>query len=257
MLDSGLPVEVKKSLLPATDYRHDSKSELLSKKVLNHQPERQVHSSRKQSQVSFVGVLVANLASVAAIWWYGWQAHALLLVYWLETGVVIALYVAKIKRAKGTDDPVDIRSWTKFDGEPAQSYIGKPNWTVVDAHVSTYIGLWPFVGVFLFIVPFAEEAVLEPASPAVIALAAASLVSYHLFSYWYVYIGFREYERRGPVSLLVEPAPRFWALLLTLIFGLGAASITRNSAGVIVVLVFFKTCTDLLAHRRERKRSIE
>lgn len=86
---------------------------------------RQVRSSGARSQTAFVGVLIANLASAAMIWWYGWQAHAFLIVYWLETGVVIALYVAKINRAKGTDDPADIQSWTEFDGKPAQSYIGR------------------------------------------------------------------------------------------------------------------------------------
>lgn len=216
-----------------------------------------VRSSRKRSQTAFVWVLLANLASLLAIRWYDWQAHALLIVYWLETGVVLAVYVAKILRAEGTDDPDDIQSWTQVDGEPPEAYIGESNRRVADALLLNYAGIWLFAGAFILIIPFAEEAILVLASPDAVALAAVSLVAYHAFSYWYEYVGFREYERRGPVSLLAEPAPRFWALLLTLIFGLGATQFTRSPTGVIVVLAFFKTCADLLAHRRERKRALE
>lgn len=210
-----------------------------------------------RSQLSFVWVLCANLASVATIWWYGWPAHALLLAYWLETGVVIVLYVAKIHRADGSDDPDAIHSYWTFDGEPASAYIGESNRTIARAHVRTYAGMWPVLGLFVLIVPFAEDAVLDSASPTVVALAAAGPICYHCLSYWDEYLGSRAFDQRGPVSLLVEPAPRFVAFFVTLLFGLGATSLTRHPAGVIVVLVFFKTCADLIAHRRERRRAIE
>lgn len=214
-----------------------------------------MRESTLRSQFSFVWVLVGNLASVATIWWYGWHAHALLLVYWLETGVVLALYVWKIRRANGTDDPDAIRSYTSFDGEPARAYIGDSKQAIVRAHLRTNAGLWTFLGIFLFIVPFGEDAVIEPATPTVVALAAAGPICYQLYSYWHEYVGLRAYERRGPVSLLVEPAPRMWALFASLLFGLGAVTFTRHPAGAIVVLAFFKTCADLVAHRRHRIRS--
>lgn len=216
-----------------------------------------MHSSWKRSQAAFVGVLFANLASVAVIRWSGWQAHALLIVYWLETGVVGAVYAAKILRAEGTDDPENVRSRMEFAGEPAESYVGRSNRQVADALVLTFIGPWLFTGVFILVAPFGEErTVLELASPDAVALAAVSLVGYHALSYRFEYVGFREYERRGPVSLLVEPVPRFWALWLALFFGLGGTQFTRSPTTAIVGVVFFKTCADLLAHRRERKRAL-
>lgn len=209
---------------------------------------------RKRSRLSFVRILVANLASVVVIRGYGWNVHALLIVYWLETGVVTATYAAKINRAEGTDDPETIRSWTKFDGKRAEWYIGKANRTVADALVLNFVGPWLAWGLVAFLLGVTDE--LELANPVPVVLATTTFVISHGFSYWYEYIGQREYERRGPVSLLVEPAPRFWALALTLIFGMGATSIARSSVGLLVVLVFFKTCVDLLSHRRERKRAL-
>ncbi len=216
-----------------------------------------MRSSWKRSQTAFVGVLSGNLASLLLIWWYDWQAHALLLAYWLEAGVIGAIYVAKIRRAEGTDDPESIRSWADIDGERPRSYIGKPNREIVDAFVQQYATVWLFLGVVIAGVPVVEEDIpIEPASPSVVALVAASLVVSHLVSYWCEYLGDREYERRGPVSLLVEPGPRFTALFCAVFVGAAVALLAQNPFGAIVVLVFFKTCADLLQHRRERKRAL-
>ncbi len=214
-------------------------------------------TSWRRSQTAFVGVLLANLGSLVVIWWYDWQAHALLLAYWVEAGVIGAIYVAKIHRAEGTDDPNAIRSWVDIDGERPKSYLGRPNDEIADAFVQQYATFWLFLGLVIGLIPFAEENVaLEPASPSVVALVAASLVVSHLVSYWYEYLGDREYERRGPVSLLVEPGTRFGALFFATLAGMGAASLIAEPLGVIVVLIFFKTCADLIEHRRERKRAL-
>ena len=214
-------------------------------------------SSWKRSQTGFVGVLFANLASLVVIWWYDWQAHALLLAYWLESVIIVVIYVAKIHRAEGTDDPEAIRSWLDIDGERPRAYIGRPNRDIVDAFVEQWAVFVLALGAVITFIPFAEEDIpLEPASPVVVALVAASLVVSHLFSYWYEYLGGREYERRGPVSLLVEPGSRFLALFGATIVGAAVATLTREPTGTIIVLIFFKTCADLLEHRRERKRAL-
>jgi len=216
-----------------------------------------VYSSWKRSQAGFVGVIFANLASLVVIWWYDWQAHALLLAYWLEAGVIGAIYVGKIHRAEGTDDPGAIHSFISIDGEPPEAYIGRPNREIAGALAGNYATFWLILGAFVVLIPFFEQDIpIAPASPFVVALVAASLVVSHLFSYWYEYLGGREYERRGPVSLLVEPGPRFLALFGATFVGTGVATFTREPMGAILVLIFFKTCADLLAHRRERKRAL-
>lgn len=208
----------------------------------------------KRSQVSFLAVIAANLVTLAVVWQQGWRAHALLLVYWLETGVVIAVYAVKIRRAEGADAPAEISSWSKFDGEPAEAYVGEENRLIADALVLEYAGMWLFTGFFFVVV--GVVGMLEPASPVTVALAAASLVAYHVFSYYYEYIGLEQYEQRGPVSLLVEPAPQFWGLVFVMIFGLGLGNAAENPVVTVVVVMFIKTCADLLAHRRERKRAL-
>nr|WP_123535311.1 DUF6498-containing protein [Halosimplex salinum] len=199
-------------------------------------------------------MLAANLVTLAVVWWQGWPAHALLLVYWLETGVVIAVSAVKITRAEGTDDPEQIRTLMTFDGDPAESYVGEDNRAIADALVLEFVMDWLFVGFFFGVVGLTGE--FDAATPVTVALATVSLVSYHVGSYWFKYVARRESERRGPVSLLVEPVPYFWGLVVVQIFGLGAVAITESAAGTVVVLLFIKTSADLLAHRRERKRAL-
>jgi hypothetical protein len=108
--------------------------------------------------------------------------------------------------------------------------------------------------------PFIEDfflSAIEPASPLVVTPVAVSLVASHVFSYWHEYLGNREFERRGPVSLLVEPGTRFLALFGAVFIGGAAVQITRDPFGVVIVLIFFKTCADLIQHGRERRRAIQ
>ena len=212
-----------------------------------------MHSSWKKSEWSFVGILLANLASLAVIWWSDWQAHALLIAYWLEAGVIGGIYVAKIFRADGSDSPESIRAFWNIAGEPPRSYIGKPKGDIVGALLEQWVGIWLLLGLGIVAFPFGGELEIEPASPLVVSLIAVSLVVSHMYSYWSEYLGNREYERRGPVSLLVEPAARFLTLFAALFIGGLAVNLTQESLGVIVVLIFFKTCADLFQHRRERK----
>lgn len=176
-----------------------------------------------------------------------------MVVYWLETGIVVAVYAAKIIRAEGTDDPDTIQARTKFAGKRPEWYVGKDNRTVADALVLEFVGPWLWAG--LFIVGSGWTGVFQMASVKLVALATVGLVVYHVFSYRYEYVGLQEYERRGPVSMLVEPVPRVWVLLLTVVLGLGATASTGSPIGVVVVLTVFKTGVDLLAQDREKRRA--
>lgn len=198
---------------------------------------------------AYLWLLLANLGSLIVFWRAGWPAHGALVVYWLEAGVVSAVYVAKIQRAEGADEAEHVRSWATFDREPADRLLGKPNRTVAGAVITTFAGPWLVWGVITVLAGLHEA--LPFADPVPVGVATASLVAYQLGSYWYEYVGHREYERRGPVSLYVELAPRHLAVVLTCLFGAGLATSTGQPAAAIVVLVTSKTCVDLVAVRRE------
>lgn len=207
--------------------------------------------SQTRSRWPFAGVVLANLASLAVVGWTGWRAHVLLVVYWLEAGIVSGVYAAKILRAEGTDDPEQIRSWAAFDGKPADRYVGEDNRMVADAVLLHFAGPWLVWGALILFLGWSGA--FEPADPVAVALATVGLVAYHVSSYYVEYVGYGEYERRGPVSLFVELAPRHLAVVLTWMFGAGAVAITGTPIGAILVLFVCKTCVDLVAVRRERR----
>lgn len=174
-----------------------------------------------------------------------------MVVYWLEVGIVSGVYVAKILRAEGTDDPDHVRSWAAFDGKPADRYVGEDNRMVADAVLLQFAGPWLVWGAFTVLLGWFE--VFEPADPVAVGLGTVGVLAYHVSSYQVEYVGNGAYKRRGPVSLFVELAPRHLAVILTWMFGAGAASITGTPVGVILVLFVCKTCVDLVALRRERR----
>jgi hypothetical protein len=58
------------------------------------------------SSVGAVASLVlANLVPLAGVVWFGWSVRTVLIVYWLENGVVGAFNVLKMLHAEGQDRP--------------------------------------------------------------------------------------------------------------------------------------------------------
>jgi hypothetical protein len=85
----------------------------------------------------------------------------------------------------------------------------------------------------------------------VVALAGVGLLVHHVVSYRINYVGEREYERVGPVTLMVEPYRRVFVLHLTVVLGAFAVA----PVGALAVMVLAKTALDLRGHRREHDRA--
>ena len=175
------------------------------------------------------------------------------MVYWLESGVVGASFVAKILRAEGTDDPEELPSMS-FNDRPVRSFANDPNAVVARFFVGHYGVFWLVHGVFVLAFGFAFFD-LEPASPAVVAVAAVGLVAYHAVSYRVNYVGEREYERSGPATLMVEPYRRVLVLHLTIVLGAFAVAAVGTSVGALAVMVLVKTALDLRGHWKEHDRA--
>ena len=213
-----------------------------------------MHSSWSGPRVAAAGLVLANLVPLFGIVAFGWTLHSLLVVYWLESGVVGAAYVAKIRRAEGEDDPEELPSW-ELNGRSADSFVGTSNGRIATFFLGHYGVFWAFHGLFVLYGFPDEFPGLEPASPRVVAVAAVSLAGYHAVSYWLNYLGQREYERNGPVTLMVEPYSRVFVLHVTIVLGAIPIQLFGAPAGALVVMVLVKTYFDLEAHRREHERA--
>lgn len=205
------------------------------------------------STVAATGLIVANLVPLVGVVTLGWDLHSLLVVYWIESGVVGVESVAKILRAEGEDDPDDLPS-IEFNDRPVSSFIGRSNGWIASFFSFHYGVFWVVHGVFVLTFAGAYPG-LEMASPRVVGLGALGLAAYHAVSYWRNYLGRREYENNGPVTLMVEPYRRVFVLHATVLLGGFAIGAIGAPVGAVVVMVVVKTALDLRGHWLEHDRA--
>jgi len=199
------------------------------------------------------GLVLANAVPLVGVVGFGWDLHSLLVGYWLESGVVGLAFVARIRRAEGTDDPEDLPSFSLND-EPVGSFVGRPTRLIAVFFVGHYGTFWIVHGVFVFLFPGIFPG-MEPAAPRIVGVAAVGLAAYHAISYRINYVGRKEYERTGPVTLMVEPYRRVFVLHLTILFGALAVASVGAPVGALVVMVLAKTALDLRGHWKEHDRA--
>ena len=199
--------------------------------------------------------IVGNAIPLVGVVTYGIDLHALLVVYWIEAGVIGAVTTAKIRHANGTDDVERLPNWEyspfgSGESRTVRSLVGRPNAAIRNEFLATYVGMWLILGLFVIALP-GEYATLDAGSPGVVVGAAVSISAYHVLSYRVHYLGDEEYERKGPVTLLVEPFPHVFVLLITFVCSGIAITLVGSPVGLLVVLVAAKTYYDIRAHRRE------
>lgn len=204
------------------------------------------------SRVAGAGLVVANLVPLVGVLFYGWNAHTILVVYWLESGVVGVESIPKIRRADGEDDPEELPSMS-FNDRSVKSFVGDPNSDIAGFFASHYGGFWLVHGVFVFVFPLAVTS--EAASLEVIPLALFGLVVYHAVSYRLNYVEGREFERTGPVTQMIEPYRRVLVLHVTIVLGFFAIGTLGAPAFALAVMVLAKTVLDFWGHWREHERA--
>jgi hypothetical protein len=208
----------------------------------------------RRPRLAAAGLVAGNLVPLVGVVWFGWSLHSLLVVYWIESGIVGASYVAKILRAEGEDDPDDLPSMS-FNDTPVSAFVGRSRPAVARFFVGHYGVFWAVHGVFVFAFGGFVPGGLAPAAPLPVATAVVGLVATHAYSYRANYLGEREYERAGPVTLMVEPYRRVFVLHLTIVLGAFAVAAVGAPVGALLVMIVVKTALDLRAHLREHERA--
>jgi hypothetical protein len=206
----------------------------------------------------------SNLLPLVGVLFWGWNLWSILILYWIENGIVGAINIPKMLLARG-------------DGASAVSSSGGRIFLV--GFFCVHYGIFWFVhGIFVwFALPlFAgfRAAVEEPGvtfTPGGFELpglftgtvtssgpraelfvwgAIALLVS-HLASFFLNYIGRREYLTRSVAVQMFAPYARVVVLHLTILFGGIITAFLGQPIGALVVLVVLKTVLDLALHLRE------
>lgn len=196
-------------------------------------------------------LVAANLVPLAGVLFFGWELFTVLVLYWLENGIVGAFNVIKMSLAAAPDQvPGSERPLP-----PAQAY---SKLFMVPFFVVHYGVFWVVHGVFVFVLAMLSGGdALFPRVPIElqpVLIGAAALALSHGSSLVFNYVGRGEYRHTSPRAQMAQPYPRMIVLHLTIV--LGAVLVLGLGQPVLLIglLVVLKTALDLLLHLREHAR---
>ena len=201
-----------------------------------------------------VALVVANIIPLIGVLFLGWSVWNILVIYWLENGIVGAINVLKMSTATGEDAPANSASAAfTINGQPAAT-LSKV--AFIPFFVVHYGIFWFVHGIFVLTLP----AFLSIASDTrmdldlgPVLLAAAGLAVSHSLSFWWNFLRGGEYRRVTAAGLMFAPYRRLVALHLTIIFGAMAVTFTGAPVAAVAILVGVKTLLDLGLHLAEHR----
>jgi Family of unknown function (DUF6498) len=208
------------------------------------------------STLAIVALVIANAIPLVGVVFFDWNVWSILIVYWIENGIVGFYNILKIGKAEGTGTSDGSVNW-QVNGRPA-SQLGKAS--MIPFFVMHYGIFWAVHGVFVLTLPVfgavtGDTALEQGANPLAIALAVVALFISHGLSYWFNFIGRGEYRRVSPAVQMFTPYGRLVVLHITIIVGALAISFTGAPAALVAILVVLKTAMDIGFHVSEHRRA--
>lgn len=210
------------------------------------------------STISLVALVAFNLVPLVGVLFWGWSLRLILVLYWLESGIVGVINIFKIALARGPDPA---GSTIRISGPGIGPH--QPAGCLIPFFIVHYGIFWFVHGVFVFTLPlfaaarFGEDAPADfgalPASA--LLLGGIGLAVSHLSSFFLNYVGRREYLRVSPGQQMFSVYGRVVALHLTILGGGFLIVFLGTPVAALAVLVVAKIILDLRLHLRERERS--
>ncbi len=207
---------------------------------------------------ALIALVLANLIPLAGVIFLGWSVWQILIIYWLENGIVGLYNVLKIQKAQGSDDG---SATLLIDGRRPE---GDARGQLIPFFCLHYGIFWTVHGVFVLTLPVfgsmatgGESSLGTTPDPGVLVVAVIALLISHGISYRFNFIGGGEYLRVSPATQMFKPYGRLVALHLTIIFGAIAISITGAAVAALAILVLLKLALDIGLHLSEHRGTYE
>ena len=210
-----------------------------------------VRLARATSETSSALVLVAfNLIPLVGVLFWGWNVATLLVLYWVENGIVGILNVPKMLLARGPASPSE--GELRINGRVSTSSAGMVVFFLI------HYGIFWFVhGIFVWTLPtFASFGGVSGVSGSrgpdlsAVAWGALGLAISHGASFVMNFLGRKEYLRVSPGSQMFAPYGRLLILHMAIILGAFVSILIGSPVGALAVLVILKTIVDLSLHLR-------
>jgi hypothetical protein len=219
---------------------------------------------RDSSPFALAALLAANLLPLAGVVWFGWSVFEVLLVYWLESGVIGLLNVPKILLATGSGST---NVTFRINGRPLD--VSPPDDVDPDAGPRLYLAnlgaagffcvhygiFWVVHGVFVLYALPGYAGVSPGADLAAVALGGVAMAASHGGSLVWNFVGRDEYRDVSPGQQMAQPYRRVVVLHLTIVLGAFAVASSGSPFVLVTLLVVLKVGFDVVAHLREHRRA--
>jgi hypothetical protein len=207
--------------------------------------------------------VAVNLIPLIGVAFWGWSLMLILVLYWIESGIVGALNVLKIAVARGSGvgiggNRVTVRM-SGFAGGLARG-------ALIGFFIFHYGMFWVVHGIFVFLLPvFAGMSSVVDGSFAPadfgplpldgLAFSALALAVSHAVSYFSNYLGRGEHLRVSPQEQMMSVYGRVLVLHITILGGAFVVGLFGTPFAALALLVGLKIVADLFFHLREHRRA--
>ena len=192
---------------------------------------------------SVIGIVAGNVVPLAGALLFGWSVPAVLLMYWIETGVVGPINALKILKAFRLTGSGGERTISRGEGGSAR--ILALGW------LATYLVFWIVLGAAVLEIAAggfylgASRTGWTGVPPDVVAWGTAGLVGSQLLSYYVEYVRGRRYLTVSSLELLRDPFVRVFVLLGAISLGGVGIAIAGAAIGFLIALVVVKTVIEV------------
>jgi Family of unknown function (DUF6498) len=201
----------------------------------------------RSNRAALALLIVANLIPLIGVLFLGWDVATVLILYWLENGVVGLMTIPRILFARG---PSALKS--------AISIGFGTNVLQAIFFVFNYGFFWVIHGFFVFVLSSVvtrvgmPDPIREVAAEPGLVIAVVALLLSHGANLVVNYFGRGEYRTAIASRQVSEPYPRMIILHMTIIFGALAVAALGQPAALVGVLVVGKTMLELSLFARQR-----
>lgn len=189
---------------------------------------------------STIALILANLVPIFGITMWGWDAGAVLLLYWAESVIVGLLNVPKMLMAQGEG---------RVEGSGKNSFSAN---LFLCGFFAVHYGMFCFGHA-----TFLQDMINIPIEPqtflpgGLLFWAALSIFLSHLFSMMVNFVGKQEYLTRHAGEQMFTPYGRIFIMQVVVIFGGMLMISLGNPLPGVIILVVLKILIDLAAHTAE------
>ncbi len=224
----------------------------------------------RSSGVAAIVLIASNAIPLFGVLFLGWDILTLLVLYWIESGVIGLVNVLKMARAEGQPRP-DAGAGVTFRDPPGCGPTAAKSFAI-PFFIFHYGLFWIVHGVFVFLLPVfvrlfsmfrpdatfgqdTADAGLWGAAISIegILFAALALAVSHTISFYVYFIRRGEHRRVSVMAQMARPYGRVVVLHLTIILGGVLVAAVGQPIALLVLLVVLKTALDLALHLRSHR----